>query len=299
MWIVLAIGSAFFLGIYDISKKQSLDKNNVLMVLALNTLFCALLFLPFVILSRAELPFISDTIFYVPKGTLHEHFLVFLKALLVLSSWILSYYGLKYIPITLAGPINATRPVIVLIGALTIFGEQLNVYQWIGVLIAIVSFFMLSMSGKKEGIDFYHNRWVWCSILGTFLGAVSALYDKYLLKEMTPMFVQSWFLLYQSIVMGTTIVLIHMVQKEQKSPFKWRWTIVLISVSLSIADFLYFYSLSLGDSMISIVSMLRRCSVIISFVFGALFLKEKNIRAKAIDLALVLLGLFFLVLGSL
>ena len=63
--------------------------------------------------------------------------------------------------------------------------------------------------------------------------------------------------------------------------------------------FLYFYSLSIDGSMISIVSMLRRSSVVVSFIYGALFLKEKNIKSKAIDLGLVLIGLLFLVLGSL
>ena len=61
---------------------------------------------------------------------------------------------------------------------------------------------------------------------------------------------------------------------------------------------MYFYSLSLPDAMISIVSMIRRGSVIVSFMFGAMFFHEKNLRAKAVDLALVLLGMVFLYIGS-
>ena len=72
----------------------------------------------------------------------------------MLSSWTFGYFGMKHLPLTIVGPINATRPVMTLVGALLIFGERLNVYQWIGVLMAIISFFMLSRSGKKEGIDF-------------------------------------------------------------------------------------------------------------------------------------------------
>lgn len=61
---------------------------------------------------------------------------------------------------------------------------------------------------------------------------------------------------------------------------------------------MYFYSLSLLDAVISIVSMIRRGSVIVSFLFGALFFREKNFKAKAFDLALVLLGMIFLYIGS-
>lgn len=62
-----------------------------------------------------------------------------------------------------------------LVGALLIFGERLNLYQWIGVLLAVVSFFMLSRSGKKEGISFEHNRWVWFVVLAALLGAISTV----------------------------------------------------------------------------------------------------------------------------
>ncbi|MBP5474101.1 MAG: DMT family transporter [Bacteroidales bacterium] len=298
MWVLLALSSAFFLGLYDIFKKSSLDNNNVLMVLGLTTLFCSLIFLPTIILSHQGV-IREGSLIYVNDGTLQDHLHVLIKAGLVLSSWILSYYGLKYLPITIVGPINATRPVIVLIGALTVFAERLYIYQWRGVIIAIISFTLLSLSGRKEAIIFSRNSWIYCCIAGTILGAISGLYDKWLLKDLSPMFVQSWFLLYQFIIMGIILLIMHKNQKEESSPFKWRWTILMIAISLSIADFLYFYSLSIEDSMISIVSMLRRCSVVVSFVFGAYMLKEKNIKDKAIDLALVILGLVFLLIGSL
>jgi transporter family protein len=298
MWVFLAIGSAFFLGIYDIAKKESLRDNNVLMVLAINTLICSLIFIPFILFSLfGTIP--RGNLFFVPTGSGKEHILIFLKAVLVLSSWILSYYGLKHIPITIAGPINATRPVIVLIGALTVFGEKLNTYQWIGIVIGLFSFFMLSLTGRKEGINFYKDKWIFCCVGGTFLGALSGLYDKKLLMDMAPMFVQSWFLIYQCAMMFIIIKVMDKGSKRGKNPFKWHWAIIAIAVSLCTADFLYFYSLSMDGSMISIVSMLRRSSVVVSFIYGALFLKEKNIKSKAIDLGLVLIGLLFLVLGSL
>ena len=50
--------------------------------------------------------------------------------------------------------------------------------------------------------------------------------------------------------------------------------------------------------MISVVSMVRRGSVIVSFMFGVMLFYEKNLRAKAFDLALMLLGLLFLFIGS-
>jgi transporter family protein len=50
--------------------------------------------------------------------------------------------------------------------------------------------------------------------------------------------------------------------------------------------------------MISIVSMIRRSNVLITFVAGALFFHEKNLKSKAVDLLLVLLGMLFIYWGS-
>ena len=202
---------------------------------------------------------------------------------------------MKHLPITIVGPINATRPVMVLVGAMLVFGERLNLYQWIGVILAVASFFMLSRSGKKEGIDFKHNKWILFIILAAVMGAVSGLYDKF---QLNPMLVQSWYNVYQFFIMGTIIFLLWWPKRKTTTPFRWDWTIILISVFLSAADFVYFYALSYDDSMISIVSMVRRGSVIVSFIFGALFFREKNLKSKAIDLILVLIGMIFLYLGS-
>ena len=191
-----------------------------------------------------------------------------------------------------------SHPVMVLVGAMLVFGERLNLYQWIGVMLAVASFFMLSRSGKKEGIDFKHNKWILFIILAAVMGAVSGLYDKFLMKQLNPMLVQSWYNVYQFFIMGTIIFLLWWPKRKTTTPFRWDWTIILISVFLSAADFVYFYALSYDDSMISIVSMVRRGSVIVSFIFGALFFREKNLKSKAIDLILVLIGMIFLYLGS-
>ncbi|MEG2573968.1 MAG: DMT family transporter, partial [Bacteroides sp.] len=173
MWLFLAFLSAALLGFYDVFKKQSLKNNAVIPVLFLNTLFSSLIFLPFILLSIYNAEGMEKTIFYVPVEGWEVHKYVLLKSVIVLSSWIFGYFGMKHLPITIVGPINATRPVMVLVGAMLIFGERLNLYQWIGVLLAIISFFMLSRSGKKEGIDFRHNKWILFIVLAAITGAVS------------------------------------------------------------------------------------------------------------------------------
>ena len=297
MWALLAFMSAAMLGCYDFFKKMSLKENSVLAVLFLNTLFSTLLFAPFILLSSMGV--ITSGQLYVPVIDVNTHLLLLLKAVIVLSSWLCGYIGIKHLPITIVSPIQSTRPVLVLLGALFLFGESLNVYQWIGVLIAIASVFLLSRSGKREGIDFMRNKWVAFIAMAAVFGAVSALYDKYLMRRVEPIVVQSWFNIYQCVLMGLIILVMNAMNPAQRQrKFTWRWSIPMISLFLGMADFCYFTSLAQKGALIAVVSMIRRGSVVVSFVFGALLLHEKNLKRKAFDILLILVGLFFLYLGS-
>lgn len=302
MWLILAFFSAAMLGFYDASKKASLRDNAVLPVLLLNTIFSTILFSPFLIDYAGGFGWFEGTFLDTASGSqngLQAHIAVIIKAFIVLSSWICGYFGLKHLPLTIVGPINATRPVLVLVGALVIFGEKLNLYQWTGVILALLSIFLMSRAGKKEDIDFKSNKWIWCLALATIMGAVSGLYDKFIMKSLNPMFVQSWFNFYQMIIMTAICGLLWYPKRHQSTPFRWRWSIPLISLFICIGDFAYFTSLSEADSMISVVSLVRRSSVIISFICGVVIFKERNIKAKLFDLILILLGMAFIWIGTL
>lgn len=216
MWIILAFTSACLLGFYDVFKKKSLAGNAVLPVLMVNTVVCAAFFLPFILMS------LCGNTQYVPLAGWHAHALVFLKAVIVLSSWVCGYYAMKHLPLTIVGPVNATRPVMTLFGALVIYGEQLNAWQWAGVSLALLSFFLLSRSGKKEGIRFSHNRWIFLLVLATVLGSASGLYDKFLMASVSEggagldrFFVQGWYNLYQAVMMTAVILLIWFPHRHQ------------------------------------------------------------------------------------
>ena len=304
MWLILAFLSAALLGFYDVFKKKSLKENAVIPVLTLNTLFSSLIFLPFIILS-AQGYLSEDSLFYTHQYGWAEHKYILLKSIIVLASWLFAYFGLKHLPLTIVGPINATRPVMVLIGAMTFFSERLNLWQWVGVIIAMIGLYMLSRSSKKEGIDFKHNKWIIFVVLANVLGAVSGLYDKFLMASpenggvgLDKLAVQSWYTFYQFFLMLAMLALLWWPLRKEITPFRWDWCIILISIFLSAADFAYFYALGLDGAMISIVSMVRRGSVVVSFLFGAIVFREKNLKAKVLDLALVLLSMLFLFIGS-
>lgn len=304
MWIMLAFTSAALLGLYDACKKHSLRGNAVIPILFLNTLFCSLIFVPLILMSAAG-AVSADSVWHMEPWSWHAHRYILLKSLIVLASWMLGYFAMKQLPLTIVGPVNATRPVMTLVGALLIFGEELNGWQWAGVVLAVVSFYLLSRSGRREGITFSHNRWIYFLVGAAVLGALSGLYDRFLMwpverggAGLDRLSVQGWYNLYQCVMMGVVLMVVWWPRRRHGEAFSWRWSIVLISLFLTAADMAYFYALADPDAMISVVSMVRRGSVLVSFMCGALMFGEKNLRAKALDLALVLAGMVCLWIGT-
>ena len=281
MWIWMSAASALLLGTYDVAKKQALKRNGVLWVLLGATVLTALFMSP-----------------CLKAGPMHHHLMLMAKAALVTLSWVSGLAALKHIPITIASPIKATRPVLVVLFSIILFGERLNVWQWLGVAVVIASMFMMSFSGKKEGIDFVRNKGIYFMLLSVITGAASALYDKVVIAEIEPLFVQSWTNVYISVLLAIFILVRRLVRPERHEKFRWDWTIVLIAVLITAADCLYFFAIKAEGSLLSVISLLRRGSVIVTFVLGALFFKEGNIRSKAVVLGVLLAGLVLLMYGS-
>lgn len=298
MWVGVAFLSALMLGLYDVAKKRSLMGNAVVAVLWFNTLISTLIFLPVVFDSELSLGILENTALSYEPETPFSHLLVAIKAVITLSSWLCGYYAMKHLPLSIVGPVNATRPVVVLVGAVLLFGERLNGWQWSGVLLTIASLYLLSLSSKKENVRF-SSRHAVAMFAAMLLGAVSGLFDKYIISQhsLDPMFVQSWFSIYQLAIMSLLLLLIWYPRRDIDK-FHWSWAIPLISIFVSMADFCYYHAIDMEGSMIAIISMIRRFSVVVSFICAALIFGEKNLRSKALDIVLILVGMILLAIGS-
>jgi bacterial/archaeal transporter family protein len=298
MWLFLAFVSAILLGSYEVFKKVSLKENAVIPVIFVSILFSCLTLVPFLFLSEFFPETLKGSVFFVPRVDFHAHILFVLKATIVLTSWLFAYFALKHLPLSLASPIKATQPVWTVVGAMLIFGEKLNGFQAAGVGITLLSFYLFSVAGKKEGISLKTNKWFWFIVMATLTGALSGLFDKYLMKRYDVMSVQVYYTFYQAAIMGIITLFLWAPTRKKTTPFSFKWAIFWISFFLVTADFVYFYALTLPESMISVVSTIRRSGVVVPFLYGAFVMKDKNIKLKIIDLIGVLIGMFLLYLGS-
>lgn len=288
MWFLLALASAVLLGCYDVAKKQSLRSNTIMWVLFSTSLLSTIFLLPFLLKGGVG----------VHQMASGDQWRLLPKAALVAVTWISGLIGMKLLPLTTVSSIKATRPFFVVVFSLLIFGERLNAWQWAGVVLALTSLFLLSVSSKKEGIDFLKNKGIWWMGVSVVSGVCSALYDKHIMGWMDPLYVQSWTNFFITIFMAAVLVVQSVREGRKMERFHWDWNILLVSVLVTGADALYFFALSQESSLLSVTSLLRRCSVIVTFALGAILFKEKNVRAKSFDLAILLVAMALLTYGS-
>jgi transporter family protein len=192
-----------------------------------------------------------------------------------------------------------------LVGALLIFGERLNGWQWTGVALAIGSIFLFSLGKRKQIHQIAHegegNRGYYvCLVLAILIGAGSGLYDKYLMRQYDHNAVQVYYTLYQAAMMLIVWAVMH---REDLSSQRWpqiRWTpaIVLISAFLVVSDNVYMLALRDPASMIAVVSTIRRGGAVIGFAYGLIWLREDEVWQKVACMAGICAGLVCLAMGS-
>ena len=296
MWMYLGLLAALFIGLHNLCKKHAVQNNAVLPVLLGTITSGFLVLLPFFIGAIYFPEYTKKIGFYIAPIPWETHGFVFIKSMIMTASWVLAYEALKHLPITIVTPIRSAGPFFTFIGAIFIYNEQPNSLQWVGFFLILFSVLLYSKIGKKEGIHFKRNKWIFAIIGATFLGASSGLYDKFLIQNLalTPQTLQFWFCVYTLLILLVILSITWFPYKEKRTAFKWRWTIIAVGVLLQVADYFYYKALQDPDALIMLLSAIKRSQILIAVVIGGLLFKEKNKRKKMIPLLGILLGVFFI-----
>ena len=272
--------AALFLGLHNLCKKHAVQGNEVFPVL-LGTISAGfLLILPFYFGSIFYLEYMQKIGFYITDITWKTHGFIIIKSMIMTSSWILAYQALKHLPLTIVTPIRSAGPFFTFIGEIIIYQERPSYLQWIGFVLIISSVLLLlllySRLGKKEGIHFKKNKWVYAIIGATFLGASSGLYDKFLIQNLTlnPQTLQFWFCFYTILILVIILSLTWFPNAAKRKAFKWRWSIPAVGILLQTADYFYFKALQDPDALILLLSAIKRSQILIAVVAGGIIFKE-------------------------
>lgn len=300
MWIWLALVSAVLLGFYDVAKKYSLKRNGIYFVILAATAFSTLFLCPF-----------------LSAGPAAYHIKIAIKALIVTITWLSGMEALRLLPITTVSTFKASRPMFVVLFSIIIFGERLNVWHWLGVAAVAVALWLLGAASGKEGFRFGSGRGFWALVISMATGVASALWDKYIIKSFVfngplspvyaalpaelqvPLFLQAWTNLYITAILAVIVAVKAIREGSAREHFRWDWALLAIAVLITLSDAVYFLAISQEGSLLSVIALVRRFSIVVTFVVGAIIFREGKIKGKSVALAFMIAGILLLMFGSL
>ncbi|SFD63925.1 DMT family transporter [Paracidovorax konjaci] len=296
-WIALGLLAGLVLGTYDFLTKLALKEKTVLEVVFWCSVLGALIWLPF---------------FYMPapwSGTLQAAGLapqrlspqaqmaLLPKSVMMVATWILSYYSVKSLPLSISAGVRASGPLWTALGAVLLLAERLNWWQWLGLAVSMGSYYLFSLIGRREGISFRRNLWVLCMLAATLLSSANALYDKHILAtlQMDLAAVQAYSALQRG---GIALLLLPWLFRdlEVASLVRRNWAVPAIAFAYVLAEYIYLAAVQMEGALISVISVLRRTNLVMVFALSALFFQERFIRQKTFAIAGVLLGIVLTVM---
>lgn len=279
MYIFLALLSALFLGCYEVLKKVSLKKSSIH-----ETLFFYCLCGLFV-----SLIFIKDAI---SIGFLDVLFILIKSGVIVLN-WFLVLKCMQKLDVAIVVCFSLLNTILVVFLSHFIFDEVITIMHFLSLLFIATGIVLITMLDRKENKDKVKNHYIYIILLifGSVLGSCSAMLDKYLInvREVESGAVLLWFLLFNSLIYGT--IYLYKNKKIEWKKLKANYWLVLTGVGIALADIVYYSAIASIGAQISLISILRKCSVIVATILASLFLKEKHLFKKLGILLIMIIGI--------
>lgn len=279
-WMIYTFIYAIFTGFFQCSKKKATEKNSIYEVLALFTTIAFILTLV-----------TSKNVFNIEFLSL---VIILLKSIIIVIAWILSLHAIQKMPISLYSIINLSRIVFSILLSVIFLGEKLTVFLIIGAIIIIFGLFLVNKVSNEKNNKETDLKTILILLVACLINSISAIIDKQILKSVTPIQLQFWFLFFLAISYWG-ILLFKNKKIDLKKMGKNYW-ILLAAISLTVGDRFLFQANEISESKVSIMTLIKQFSVIEGIILGKIFFKEKNIIKKLLCSLLIIIGIIFTVI---
>ena len=278
IWILYIVIYSLLKGSRDGMKKAALKKSSAGEILFFYTLIGFVFTLPNI---KEAFQLAPIYIFYI-----------FLKSAVVCTAWIFAFLALKSMSVSLYGIMDLSRMVFSTMLGVFVLGESFTLNKAIGVVLVIAGLMMVnakkSSSSKAVTIPV-----LVAALLNCFFNAVSGTMDKVLMRYMQSTQLQFWFMLFMTLIYG--VILIIRKEKISLKNLKSNYWIPIMSISLIVGDKLLFEANANPASEVTLMTVIKQSSVIVTVLTGWLVFKEKHILYKLMCASIVLTGIFIAV----
>ena len=279
IWILFIIIYALLKGSREGMKKAALKKSSSNEILFFYTLVGLVLVLPF---SAEAFTLAPIYIFYA-----------FIKALVVCTAWIFAFSALKNMSVSLYGIMDLSRMVFSTALGVFVLSEAFTAKKAIGVALVITGLLLANLKKSATGSTMTFSVLV-AALMNCFLNAVSGTMDKVLMQHMESSQLQFWFMFFMTLIYAAVLLIRR--EKISVKCLKTNFWIPLMSISLIIGDKFLFEANANPNSEVTLMTVIKQSSVLITVLTGWLVFKEKHILYKLMCTGIVLCGIFIALL---
>lgn len=274
-WIIFTFLYSLLKGMREGMKKAALKKSSSNEILFFYTLIGFIF----------TIPYFNEAILTEPKFI----FFAFIKAAVCCAAWYFSFIALKEMTVSLYGITDLSRMVFSTLLGVMVLGESFTLPKAIGVVLVIVGLLLVNLK-KNASTKEFTLPVLFAALLNCFFNSVSAIMDKILMRHMLSSQLQFWFMLFMTVIYAA-VLLIHK-EKISFKALKTNYWVPLMSISLVLGDKLLFEANANPLSEVTVMTLIKQSSVIVTVLLGWLVFKEKNILYKLLCTLIILTGIF-------
>ena len=280
-WFYLSLLSLFLFSLSSIVQRKLL-KNSVLNPVVFGFIFQVLVGL------------FAIPMFLIYKGVISASPIIWVyiivAGILYSASNFLLYHAIKITEISRISVIGSSRSLWVLLGSVFILGENITLYNFIGIFLIIFSLALIFWN-KQEQIKI--NKGQKFALFATIFSGIAIVIDGLILRN----FSVAFYIIISSLFTGIGTLAIKPRSIFEIKPFaekKIFIPIMFCSFIFALAVFLMYSSFQTGGKMASVVPITQSAAIITIFLSALLLKETKDLPKKIIALILCILGIYFL-----
>ncbi|MFH1833279.1 MAG: EamA family transporter [Candidatus Levyibacteriota bacterium] len=281
IWLLFAFLTALFESLKDILSKHNLKKiDEYSASLAFRLSFVFLL--PYLLFSK--IPTLNNLFFIA---------LIFAVPINIATA-ILYMKALKNSDVSLSIPLTAFTPLFLLITSPLIIHEFPSFLGLLGVLLIVFGSYLLNLQERHKGFfvpfkALLKEKGPRFMLLVAFLWSIGSNFDKIGVLNSSPIF---WVI---AVNFCSTLILIPIVFKRNKNAaITLPKNLSLLTISLASALSLAFQMTAISLALVSYVISIKRTSILITIILGALVFREKGLKERLIGGIIMIAGIILI-----
>ena len=281
MWLLFAIGSAFFAGVTAILAKCGIRKTDSTVATAIRTIVVLIFawMMVFVVGSQDQIQNIDQTTLL---------FLV-LSGLATGASWLCYFKALQIGDINKVVPIDKSSTVLTILLAFLLLGEPIGPFQGLGVvLIGVGTFLMIEKKQQEAPSAASGKGWMLYAFGSAIFASLTAILGKVGIQGVESNLgtaIRTGVVLVMAWVM---VLVTGKVNEVRQVPGRELVFICLSGIATG-ASWLCYYR-ALQDGPASVVAPIDKLSILVTVAFSGLVFHERLTRRSSLGLALIVAG---------